>query len=123
MARTSVWKERTFDAAHHLPNLPVTHPCARMHGHTYTVRVEVSGEVNPTLAWVMDLSAIRSIMDELVKQLDHRVLNEVDGLENPTCEAVAAWFWQRMALVLPLGVALASVEVQETPTSGARVTA
>ena len=118
----SIWKERTFDAAHHLPMLPPGHKCHRLHGHTYMVRVEVAGEMDPTLQWVMDLGGLAAVMDALIQQLDHRTLNEVEGLECPTAEVIANWFAVRLDKALPVAVNLRSVEIQETPTSGARVT-
>jgi 6-pyruvoyltetrahydropterin/6-carboxytetrahydropterin synthase len=47
--------------------------------------------------------------------LDHRYLNEVDGLENPTSENLARWIWERLQPRLPL---LHRVVIHETCTSG-----
>lgn len=118
----SIWKELTFDAAHSLPMLPPAHQCHRLHGHTYTVRVEVAGDLDPTLAWVHDLGGLKVVMAAFVAQLDHRTLNDIEGLENPTAEVLAHWFAVRLDKALPPAVQLRSVEVRETPTSGARVT-
>lgn len=116
--RCTIWKEMTFDASHQLPFLPANHKCARVHGHTYRVRVAVTGPVVQPVGWVMDLGFLKTYMEALVGLLDHRHLNDVDGLGNPTAENIAIWFAERMRLTLPLEVELASVEVQETPTSG-----
>ena len=48
--------------------------------------------------------------------LDHRVLNEIDGLVNPTAELLSKWVWDQLAPSLPL---LACVRVHETCTSSA----
>jgi 6-pyruvoyltetrahydropterin/6-carboxytetrahydropterin synthase len=32
----------------------------------------------------------------MIKEVDHRLLNEIAGLENPTAEIIANWFFQRI---------------------------
>lgn len=117
-----IWKEMTFDASHALGFLPPSHKCSRLHGHTYCVRVAVSGPLVPPLGWVMDLGALKEAMGVMVGMLDHRHLNDIPGLEQPTAENVAAWVAERVNLALPGGVTLAAVEVRETPTSGVALT-
>lgn len=112
---TSIFREFTFDSAHRLPNLPPEHKCTRLHGHTYRVIVTVTGAVDPTLGWVMDFGDIKDAWRPLDAQLDHYYLNEIEGLENPTSENLAAWIWQRLKPTLP---ELSSIEVRETCTSG-----
>lgn len=109
-----IYKEFTFEAAHRLPNVPEGHKCARLHGHSFHVRVTVAGELDPRLGWVMDFADMKAACRDVHDRLDHRYLNEIDGLENPTSERIAVWIWDRLAERLPL----ASVEVRETCTSG-----
>lgn len=116
----TIWKEVTFDAAHRLPALPVEHPCSRIHGHTYTARVEVTGIPRDDLAWVMDLGVLKATMNQFIDQLDHHYLNDIDGLENPTAECLAHWLGERLMLAMPPSVRVTMVEIRETPTSGAR---
>ena len=110
-----VHKQFRFEAAHRLPNVPEGHKCARLHGHSFGVTVWVAGEVGERSGWVMDFADIADAFAPLHDQLDHRYLNEVGGLENPTSEHLARWIWQRLAPRLPL---LARVVVHETCTSG-----
>jgi len=110
-----VWKAFQVEAAHRLPNLPATHKCARLHGHSFRIEVHVAGPLDPTLGWVMDFADIKAAFQPLFDQLDHRYLNEVPGLENPTSEVLARWVFQRLKPALPL---LAKVVVGETCTSG-----
>lgn len=114
---TEIWKEFTFEAAHRLPNVPPSHKCARLHGHSYRVRVTVRGELDPHLGWVVDFDTIREAFEPVRLQLDHYYLNEIEGLENPTSELLARWIWARTKPRLPQ---LARIEVMETCTSGAR---
>lgn len=110
-----IFKEFTFEAAHRLPNLPEDHKCARLHGHSFRVEVHVGGAVDPRLGWVMDFAQIKAAFRPLHDQLDHRYLNEVEGLQNPTSENLARWIWSRLQPALP---GLARVVVRETCTSG-----
>jgi 6-pyruvoyltetrahydropterin/6-carboxytetrahydropterin synthase len=109
-----IFREFTFEAAHQLPRVPEGHKCARLHGHSYRVEIHVRGEVGPNTGWVMDFGDLRTAFQPLHEQLDHRYLNEVPGLENPTSELLARWIWDRLAEQLPLS----AVQVRETCTSG-----
>jgi 6-pyruvoyltetrahydropterin/6-carboxytetrahydropterin synthase len=112
-----IWKEFGFEAAHRLPNVPAAHKCARLHGHSYRVRLTVRGEPDLQLGWVQDFDSIREAFEPVRASLDHYYLNEIEGLSNPTSELLARWIWERTKPRLPL---LARVEVMETCTSGAR---
>jgi 6-pyruvoyltetrahydropterin/6-carboxytetrahydropterin synthase len=103
-----------FEAAHFLPRVPHGHKCARMHGHSYQIDVAIEGEVDPARGWVIDFADIDEHAQPLVRQLDHHVLNEIEGLDNPTSERLAAWWWSRLAPRLP---GLAEIVVSETPSS------
>lgn len=109
---------RTYrvDAAHRLPHLPPDHKCSRMHGHGYLVEVRVRGPVGAGTGWVMDFAAIDGAAEPVMASLDHRCLNEVEGLANPTAELLAGWIWDRLAGALP---GLCEVSVAETPHSRA----
>ena len=110
-----IWKEFTFEAAHLLPNVPDDHKCKRLHGHSYRVRVCVEGELDPTLAWVVDFAEVATAFEPIRLRLDHYYLNEIEGLENPTSEVLAKWIWARLRPALPK---LSRVEVSETCTAG-----
>lgn len=109
----------TFEAAHRLPNVPETHRCHRMHGHSYRVELQLDGPVDPQTGWVVDFFDVESAFAPLLARLDHHCLNEVPGLENPTAEHIAIWIWDRARPALP---ALSSVKVFETPMSWAEYT-
>lgn len=115
--KTTVFKEFTFDSAHSLPHLPRTHKCSRLHGHTYHVRIEVTGEVGP-LGIVVDYADIAKAWGPMHSTLDHTFLNDIPGLEISTSENLARWIYDRMLPVLP---DLSAVIVRETCTAGAEV--
>jgi 6-pyruvoyltetrahydropterin/6-carboxytetrahydropterin synthase len=106
-----IYKEVGFEAAHRLPNVQQDHKCARLHGHSYRLVIHVRGEVDRRLGWVVDFADIKQAFEPLYDQLDHRYLNEVEGLENPTSENLAVWIWQRLKPALP---GLCRIEVKET---------
>ncbi len=110
-----IWKDFTFEAAHRLPNLPEDHKCARLHGHSYQVRIYVEGDLDPKLEWVVDFADIKQAFDPILRQLDHYYLNDIEGLDNPTSEVVVRWIWQRLKPRLP---SLSKIQVAESCTCG-----
>ncbi len=110
-----VFKAFSFEAAHRLVNLPAEHKCSRLHGHSFRVEIHVSGPVVPPEDWVMDFADIKAAFAPLHQVLDHHYLNEVEGLENPTSEVIAAWIWRRLKPGLP---ALSKIVLHETCTAG-----
>ena len=110
-----VFKEFQFEAAHLLPNVPPDHKCRRLHGHSFRVAVHVAGPLHPQAGWVMDFADIGHAFKPIMDALDHRYLNEIDGLSNPTSEHIARWIWARLKPALP---GLSKIVVKETCTSG-----
>ena len=109
-----VVKDFRFEAAHYLPNVPEGHKCRRMHGHSFRGEVAVRGPIDPHAGWVIDFADLKAEVDPIVRQLDHYVLNDIAGLENPTSEIVAIWIWQKLAGRLPH---LHRITIEETCTS------
>ena len=118
-----------FSAAHRLfredwsdeRNAEVFGDCSNpnWHGHNYELEVTVEGAVDPATGFVMDLKALKDLLQErVVRDVDHKNLNtEVPWLEalNPSTENVAVAIWGRLADELPGGVRLAKVLLRETP--------
>lgn len=103
-----------FDAAHFLCNVPAGHKCARLHGHTYAVEVVCDGEPDDR-GFVMDYAELAAAWRPIHGALDHRLLNEVPGLGNPTTEALAPWILERFVRALRCHVV--SVRVYESSTT------
>ena len=110
-----IYKDFSIEAAHRLPNVPEGHKCARLHGHSFQVRISVEGPVGEQTGWIMDFGDIKGAFAPIYDQLDHHYLNDVEGLENPTSENLALWIWQKLEPALP---GLYSVTIKETCTSG-----
>ena len=111
---TSLIKIFTFEAAHFLPKVPKDHKCRRMHGHSFKCEIEITGEIDDNSGWVTDFSNIKKIYSPVRSELDHYLLNDIPGLENPTSEVLCQWIWKRIKPSLPM---LSSVTIHETCTS------
>ncbi len=107
-------KRFSFDSAHRLTEVPVGHPCGRMHGHTYTLEVEIKGKPDPATGWLMDFKDLKNLVQPLVDSLDHCCLNDVEDIDFGTAEEIAVWFWDRIKPDIPM---LSRVTIFETPTS------
>jgi 6-pyruvoyltetrahydropterin/6-carboxytetrahydropterin synthase len=115
MSAVELFREYGFEAAHRLPNVEAGHKCARLHGHSFRVAVHVEGVVGEATGWVVDFAELDEACVPVIGELDHRYLNDLDGLSNPTSEVLAVWLWQRLA---PRLGGLSQVVVRETCTSG-----
>jgi 6-pyruvoyltetrahydropterin/6-carboxytetrahydropterin synthase len=109
-----IWKEFTFEAGHFLPSAPAGHPNARIHGHSFLVRVTMEGEPDPETGLLVDFKEFEAALAGVREKLDHRFLNEIEGLETPTLERIAAWIWGELGTALR---GLSEVQVSR-PTCG-----
>src|SRR5215472_10689585 len=108
---TTVTRRYHFEAAHWLPKVPDTHKCHRVHGHNYEVEIACGYGVRSN-GFVIDFFDLDAIVNPIIAEVDHYTLNDVDGLENPTAELIAAWFWRRLATKLnEADVSLTSIRV------------
>lgn len=110
-----IFKIFNIEAAHRLPNVPAGHKCGRLHGHSFSVEIHVSGETEESTGWVLDFAEISKAFKPIYDQLDHSYLNEIDGLENPTSENIAKWIWVRLKPDLEC---ISKIIVRETCTAG-----
>ena len=110
-----IWKRFRFEAAHRLPKTPSNHKCHNLHGHTFIVRLSFVGEIDEN-GWLVDFAEIEAEWLKIKSVIDHRYLNDIPGLENPTSEVIAMWIWERMKGQI---AELASVEVKENDDCGA----
>lgn len=112
--KATMTKDFTFEAAQTLPSAPEGHKCRLMHGHSFKVEISVTGEVDPHIGWIYDHAKITGAMKPLIDRLDHSYLNDIEGMENPTIENMAAWFWRKIEAQLP---GLSEIVIYETPTA------
>jgi 6-pyruvoyltetrahydropterin/6-carboxytetrahydropterin synthase len=93
--QTRIGRTYRFESAHHLPLLPEGHKCKNLHGHNYRLDVVLRGEID-SRGFIKDFAEIDGEIAPLIKLVDHQLLNDVEGLENPTAEVIAAWFFARI---------------------------
>lgn len=105
-------REYRFEAAHRLPRVPEGHKCARVHGHSYKIVLNVRGPVDPQSGWLVDFGVLDDVFAARIhSRLDHRYLNDIPGLENSTCEILAGFIWNEVRQTIP---DLSAVTVWET---------
>ena len=63
----------------------------------------------------MDFKELKDALAPVIEQLDHKLINDIQGLENPTAENITVWIWNTIKPLLPL---LSKIELYETPTTG-----
>ena len=114
MRRIELTKTWHFESARRLTGLPPDHRCARLHGSSFTVDVVVEAFLDPKTGWVIDFDVMEKAWAPIHEQLDHHMLNEVKGLENPTTEHIALWILDHLRFD---GARITSVSVAELPTA------
>lgn len=110
---TTITRRYSFEAAHWLPKVPEEHKCRRLHGHNYLVDVTIGGQVNE-IGFIIDFWDLDKIVDPIIQLVDHRTLNDIIGLENPTAEFIGTWFMYKLNGTLPLKHSIANIRIYET---------
>jgi len=109
-----------FDAAHSLhravDDAAEIESSRRIHGHTYEAEVTVRGLPDPTSGMLIDLGFLRSEIARVRDRLDHRLLDEVEGIGPATLENLCAYIRKQLEPAVPC---LCAVMV-ERRTSGDR---
>lgn len=109
-----------FSAAHSLSGYPGD--CARLHGHTWSVEVKVAGKMLDEMGMLVDFKDIKKHLSTVIDQLDHRLLNEVQGFGekglNPTAENLAFFIYKTLEQPIAAirdGIRLKEISVWESP--------
>ncbi|MBA2124781.1 6-carboxytetrahydropterin synthase QueD [Hyphomicrobium methylovorum] len=92
-----IYKEFRFEAAHFLPSAAPGTANARVHGHSFRARIVIEGEPNADTGYIFHFDALADALRETEDALDHRLLNEIEGLTAPTLERIAIWIWNRLS--------------------------
>lgn len=98
-AMIELTQEFGFDAAHYLGQGAPEN--SRLHGHSFYCEVTLRGEPDPARGWLRDLGDVKAALDEIRAMLDHRLLNEVEGLGNPTLENLSRFIFEKAKQKLP----------------------
>lgn len=108
--------------AHYIKGLTGS-KCSQLHGHNYTVEVVVEGDFLREGSVLIDASAVKSRLRDILKDYDHRVLNDILQTPDASAETLALAIAERMSRALSdCGVRLRCVRVWETPDVWVEVT-
>lgn len=99
-----------FEAAHDLGSnvQGKDHPYARIHGHSFETTLYLRGADLNDKGWLTDFAEVRKAAEDVRERLDHRFLNEIEGLERPTLEILSRYIFDMVKKDIPT---LAAVEV------------
>ncbi len=111
-----ITKEFAFSAAHQLVGLAPDHPCMRVHGHNYIVKVELASETLNSVSFVRDYGDLKVVSAYLDKNCDHRHLNDVFPDIQTSAEELARRFFEDWKPLIP---ELSAVSLSETPKTWA----
>lgn len=110
----TISKEFGFSASHVLAGLPDGHPCGRVHGHNYKVRVTLKSTELDARGFLLDYNLLKPFGVWLDTVVDHRHLNDVVPMQ-PSAENLAHYFSGIAFETLPLPPSVrVSVAVSET---------
>ena len=113
-----IYRTYTVHSARFIPTLDSSHPCSKMHGHTVKILIELDGPINNKTGFVMDFYDLDLIInDKITKRIDHKVLNDIEGLENPSSEHLSVWIWNKLIDSIPI---LSEITVSEDYGTGIR---
>lgn len=111
-----IWKEQRFESALRLARAPEKDPRSRLHGHSYLLRLHLTAPLDEVLGWTVDYGDVKELFKPLYKQLDHHILNELDGIADADVASILNWLQERMVPLLPQ---LDRIDLYETPGCGA----
>lgn len=107
-----------FEAAHTLQRTIDAEGSRRIHGHTYHAEATVLGSADPITGMVVDLGYFREAIDRVRSLLDHRFLDEVQGLGPATLENLCEFVFMELSKSLSNLIAISI----ERPASGDKCT-
>jgi 6-pyruvoyltetrahydropterin/6-carboxytetrahydropterin synthase len=81
----------SFEASHYINAESGADAYRRVHGHSFVVTASVAGHGPSKDGWVLDLGALDLALKQVLAELDHSVLNDIPGLEQPTFENLLLW--------------------------------
>lgn len=111
-----IYRTYTIHSARFIPTLDLNHPCSKMHGHTFKIIIELDGPIDDAIGFVMDFYDLDTIVDnKIIKKIDHKILNEIEGLENPSSEYLSIWIWNKLIDSLPM---LSQITISEEHGTG-----
>lgn len=110
-----VYKKFNIESARSLLNVPKTHPCYKLHGHSFKIKISVKQKIDEHTGFAIDFQDIEDAFSPIKKILDHTYLNDIEGLNNPTSENICVWIWNKLE---PSLTNIYEIEIKETDSTG-----
>ena len=110
-----VYKKFNIESARSLPNVDLSHPCYKVHGHSFEITIKVKDSLDEKTGFVIDFEDIQNAFNPISSLLDHSYLNDIEGLENPTSENLCIYIWDEIKTSLPN---IFEIEIKETKLTG-----
>jgi len=104
----------TFESARFLPNLDDSHPCKKVHGHSFNMTLVIEGLIDKKIGWLVDYHYLKKETRKILDQIDHQLLNDISGLENPTTELLCFWLYKKLVKIIPQTKQIILCETHET---------
>ena len=85
-----------FNAAHKL--VGYNGKCEKLHGHTWTVEVFVTGNKLDDIGLLVDFGVLKKELKKQIDRYDHSYLNDFKDIGNPTSENMSRFIFDNCAL-------------------------
>ena len=108
-----------FSSAHQLRGYKGK--CEALHGHNWKVEIQIEGDKLDDVGLLIDFKDIKTILKNMVDELDHKMLNEIKPFDeiNPSSELLAKYIHEKMSDRLPAEINLLETSVWESENSKA----
>jgi 6-pyruvoyltetrahydropterin/6-carboxytetrahydropterin synthase len=95
--------------------------CESLHGHNWKVEAEVEGRTLDKVGMLIDFKLLRELLKEILGELDHRLLNDLEVFKNsnPSAELIAKYVYDELQIKFPSEITVSSVSVWESERSQA----
>ena len=110
-----VYKNFNIESARSLPNVPKTHPCYNVHGHSFKIKISVKQKIDKKTGFVIDFQEIEDAFHPIMEILDHTYLNDIEDLNNHTSENICICIWKKLNPTLQN---IYEIEIKETESTG-----
>ena len=95
--KVKIYRTYIAHSARYIPNLEDGHKCKTMHGHTFNITIYLDGPINEKTGFVMDFFDLDKVVEkEVINKIDHMVLNDIEGLKNPSSENLSIFIWDTL---------------------------
>ncbi len=119
--RYRIWKDFSIDSAVLYQGAPAQDPRSRLHGYTYTLRLNLSAPLDTVMGWTVDFGDVKEVFNPVFKALDHHPLHEhpeLGAASQGDTASMARWLFGKTQALLP---SMVCVELYETEGCGALV--